>query len=120
MEDSFPTPNISEVLETLGESNVFSTLDTQNAYHCISIVEKSRFLTAFTTAFGLYQFVRLPFGLKNAGSAYCRLVSRLIEMLGVEGLLAYLDDLLLHTQDVDSHFKLLRLVLQAHRSLESN
>ena len=36
-------------------------------------------------------------------------------MLGVEGLLAYLDDLLLHTQDLDSHFKLLRLVLQAHR-----
>ena len=49
--------------------------------------------------FGLYQFWRLPFGLKNA---YCRLVSKLIEMLGVEGLLAYFDDLLLHTQDVDS------------------
>ena len=94
---------------------MFSTLEAQNAYHCISIEEKSRPLTAFTTAFGLYQFVRLPFGLKNAGAAYCRLVSRLIEMLGVEGLLAYLDDLLLHTQDVDSHFKLLRLVLQAHR-----
>ena len=36
-------------------------------------------------------------------------------MLGVEGLLAYLDDLLLYTQDVDSHLKLLRLVLKAHR-----
>ena len=120
VEDSFPTPNISEVLETLGESNVFSTLDAQNAYHCISIEEKSRPLTAFTTAFGLYQFVRLPFGLKNAGAAYCRLVSRLIEMLGVEGLLAYLDDLLLHTHYVDSHFKLLRLVLQAHGSLGLN
>ena len=80
-EDAFPTLNISEVLETFGESNVFSTLDAQNAYHCISIEEKSRPLTAFTTAFGLYQFVRLPFGLKNAGAAYCRLVSRLIEML---------------------------------------
>ena len=37
-------------------------------------------------------------------------------MLGVEGLLAYLDDLLLHTQDVESHVKLLRLVLEAHRA----
>ena len=115
IEDSFPTPNISEVLETLGESKVFSTLDAQNAYHCISIEKKSRPLTAFTTAFGLYQFVRLPFGLKNAGASYCRLVSKLIEMLGVEGLLAYLDDILLHTQDASSHLKLLRLVLQAHR-----
>ena len=37
-------------------------------------------------------------------------------MLGVEGLLAYLDDLLLHTQDVTSHMKLLKLVLEAHRA----
>ena len=36
----------------------------------------------------------------NAGASYCRLVSKLIEMLGVEGLLAYLDDLLLHTQEM--------------------
>ena len=57
VDDSFPTPNISEVLETLSESKVFSTLDAQNAYHCIS------------TAFGLYQFCHLPFGLKNAGAA---------------------------------------------------
>ena len=116
VDDSFPTPNISEALETLSESKVFSTLDAQNAYHCISIEEKSKPLTAFTTAFGLYQFCRLPFGLKNAGAAYCRLVSKLIDMLGVEGLLAYLDDLLLHTQDVESHVKLLRLVLEAHRA----
>ena len=106
--NSFPTPNIWDVLERLSESKVFSTLGAQNAYHCISIEEKSMPLTAFMTACGLYQFCRLPFGLKNknAGVSYCLLVSNLIE---------YLDDLLLHTQDVDSHLKLLRLVLQAHR-----
>ena len=49
VDDSFPTPNISEVLETLSESKVFSTLDAQNAYHCISIEEKSRPLTALLT-----------------------------------------------------------------------
>ena len=97
VDDSFPTPNISEVLETLSESKVFSTLDAQNAYHCISIEEKSRPLTAFTMAFGLYQFCHLLFGLKNAGAAYCRLVSKLIDMFGEERLFAYLDDLLLHT-----------------------
>ena len=69
--DSFPTPNISEVLEPLSESKVFSTLDTQNAYHCISIEEKSRPLRAFTTMFGLYQFCHFPFGLQNAGASYC-------------------------------------------------
>ena len=93
----------------MSESKVFSTLDAQNAYHCISIEEKTRPLTAFTTEFGLYQFCRLPFGFKNAGASYCLLVSKLIEMLGVEGLLAYLD-LILHTQDVESHLTFLMLV----------
>ena len=69
------------------------------------------------TTFGLYQFCCLSFGLKNAGASYWQLVSKLIEMLGVEGLLVNLDDLLLHTQDVDSHLKLLQLVLQAHREI---
>ena len=91
-------------------------VDAQNSYHCISIEEKSRPLTAFTTAFGLYQFCHLPFGLKNSGASYCRLVSKLIKMFDAEGLLAYLDDLLLHIQDMELHLKLLQLVLQAHRA----
>ena len=57
----------------------------------------------------------MPFGLKNAGAAYCRLVQRMIDMLGVEGVLAYLDDLLIHTDDLDTHLKLLELVFQAHQ-----
>ena len=57
----------------------------------------------------------MPFGLKNAGAAYCRLVQRMIDMLGVEGVLAYLDDLLIHTDDLETHLKLLQLVFQAHQ-----
>ena len=70
IDDSFPTPNISEVLEALDESKVFSTLDAQNTYHYISIEEISQPLTAFTMAFGLYQFCHLPFGLKNAAQTF--------------------------------------------------
>jgi len=113
--DSFPTPNISEILESLGTSKVFSSLDAAQAYHNIPIEKKSRPLTAFATAFGLFHFARLPFGLKNAGAAYCRLVQKMIDMLGVEGILAYLDDLLIHSRDAETHLGLLRLVFLAHR-----
>ena len=65
--------------------------------------------------FGLYQFARMPFGLKNAGAAYCRFIQRIIDMLGVEGVLAYLDDLLIHTTDLETHLRLLEIVFQAHR-----
>jgi len=56
------------------------------------------------------------FGFKNAEAAYCRLVQKLVHMLGVEGVLAYLTNILLQTNDVISHVKLLNLVFQAHRA----
>ena len=113
--DSFPCPNISDILSSLGKSTFFSTLDASSAYHAIPISPESRPITAFATVFGLFQFARMPFGLKNAGTAYCRFVQRMIDMLGVEGVLAYLDDLLIHTDDLETHLKLLEIVFQAHR-----
>ena len=59
---------------------------------------------------------RMLFGFKNAEAAYCRLVQKLVHMLGVEGVLAYLTDILLQTNDVISHVKSLNLVFQAHRA----
>ena len=53
--------------------------------------------------------------LKNAGAAYRRLVQGLADILGEEGVLAYLDDLLIHTDHPETHLKLLKLVFQAHR-----
>ena len=58
--DSFPTPNISEILNSLGKSRYFSTLDVSQAYHTIEVEESSRQITAFATTFGLYQFLRSP------------------------------------------------------------
>ena len=113
--NSFPTPNISEILNSLGKSRYFSCLDVSNTYHTIEIEESSRPITAFATFFGLYQFVRMPFGLKNAGASYCRFVQRFVDILGVPGIVAYLEDVLVHSADLDSHVNLLKLVFSAHK-----
>ena len=115
MTDCFLTPNIADILNSLSQSKVFSTLEASQASHAIPIESKSRPLTAFATAFGLYHFARMPFGLNNSKAAYCRLVQRMINISGVEGVLAYLDDLLIHTENLETHLKLLNLVFQAHR-----
>ena len=108
--DSFPTPNISEILNSLGKSKYFSTLDASQAYHTIEVEESSRPITAFVTTFGLNQFLRMPFGLRNAGASYFRFVQRLVDVLGVPGIAAYLDDVLGHSEDLDTHVNLFRLV----------
>ena len=113
--DSYPCLNISDILSSLGKSTFLSTLDASSAYNVIPVSLESRPITAFTTIFGLFQFAHMPFGLKIAGAAYFRLVQRMIDMLGVEGVLAYLDDLFIHTDNLETHLKLLDLVFQAQQ-----
>ena len=73
--DSFPTPNLSQVIESLAGSAIFSSLDAAQAFHNVQINEDSQQVTAFICMFGLFKFRRMPFGLKNAGAVYCRLVA---------------------------------------------
>ena len=64
---SYPLPSISENLEKMQGSRVFSTLDAAGAYHCVPVAPKTRLSLAFVTQFGLYTLKRMPIGASNAG-----------------------------------------------------
>merc|ERR1711923_373318 len=113
--DSFPVPSMNEVLMDLAGAEYFSSLDAAQAFHNIPVKKESQALTAFITAFGTFQFQRMPFGLKNAGAMYCRLVKQLLDQLKLEGRVsAYLDDILVHTKTKEEHLSALEKVLEAH------
>ena len=57
--DSFPMPDVTNVLSRLAGSRVFSSIDMAGAFHCISLTEESRPYTAFSAPDGLYQFTKL-------------------------------------------------------------
>ena len=61
-------------------------------------------------------FCRMPFGLKNAGAVYCRLVAKIMQDLGLQSVVHYLDNILIHTKGVDEHIDSLKAVLEAHRT----
>ena len=71
-------------------------------------------MTAFVCCFRLFEFQCMPFGLRNAGAAYCRLVQAFMDEINDPGLSAYLDDVILHTGDPDAHVDLLDQTLAAH------
>ncbi len=103
--DSYPLPRIQDNLERLRGAKVFSTLDAAGAYHVIPVEKKTRPLLAFTTPYGLWQFKRLPFGVKNAVSCYSRFMDTLVSRLRTESIIVYLDDIIVATKDEEEHLK---------------
>ena len=114
VKDGYPLPNIESNLHKLAGAKVFSSLDSAGAFHSLSISPESRDYTTFTSPFGTFRFKRMPFGLSNSPSAYCRLVQLALERLPPGFAVAYLDDILIYSNDEKDHLYHLGEILRIH------
>ena len=112
--DTYPLPSISQNIERLAGSRVFSALDTAAAYNCIPVAQESRPLLAFITHRGLFTYKRMPFGPKNSAAVYARFIENLLRKLNSGNVQAYLDDVLIHTGTLEEHLDVLERVLELH------
>ena len=92
--DSFPILVISDVLDSLGKSKYFSTVDCVSGFWRIPVRREDRPKTAFSTEYGHFEYKSMPFGLKGAPATFKRLMSTVLS--GMQGLkcLVYLDDII--------------------------
>ena len=113
IKDAYPLTNIQENLQKLKGAQIF-TIDACGAYHAIQIEEESRDCTAFISPFGTFHYIRMPFGLSNAGSVYSRMLDLALAHLPVEYWLSYLDDVLVYSMDTWDPLKHLKSIVEAH------
>lgn len=109
--DAYPMPNIWEITQEAAGKGYLSKLDCQWGFWNVPISEKSRQCTAFTTASGLYEFLVLPFGIKNSPGGFQRAMDRIFGHLFKRGVAIYIDDIVIFTVTFDEHLILLREIL---------
>lgn len=78
--------------------------------------ERSKDLTTFTSHFGLFRFLRMPFGLKNAPATFQRVMNIILSSVHWQFALVYLDDVIVFSKTLDEHFDHVRTVLRLLRN----
>lgn len=113
--DVYPLPRIDDILDKLGKAKYFSTLDLCSGYWQVELDENSRQKTAFTTHNGLFEFVRMPFGLCNAPATFQRLMQAVLAGLEWDICFDYIDDILIASRTFEDHLRHLRQVFDRLR-----
>ena len=105
------TPTLDELISNMKNSKVFSKIDLKNGYHKLVLSPKSRrYITAFSTHMGLYQYKRLAFGTSSAAEVFQHIISSLIN--DIPGARNISDDIIIYGRNEISHNKSLHAVLK--------
>lgn len=97
--ESFPIPRPEDVLDRLAKSKWFTTLDLTSGYYQVPIAEEHKKYLGIITDDGVYEFNRLPFGIKNAPAGFSRIMRKIFGEL--EGVETYIDDLTIHGETLE-------------------
>jgi hypothetical protein len=111
----YTLPRIDQIVDSIARCETLSFLDAYSGYHQIRMKESDQLATSFITPFGMYCYITMPFGLRNAGATYQRCMNHVFgEHIGrtVE---AYVDDIVVKTRkasdllsDLETTFKCLK------------
>ena len=102
-------PRVEDIFSKLGKAKFFTTPDLRSGYHHINLDQDAVKKTAFITPFGKYEYMKVPFGLAQAPAYFQNLMTKLLN--GLQFTLAYLDDVVIFSENEEQHLKQIQIVL---------
>jgi hypothetical protein len=109
------SPRIEDLFDQLRGASVFSKIDLRSGYHQLRIRPSDIPKTAFTTKYGLYEFMVMSFGLMNALAYFMYLMNSVFMDYLDKFVVVFIDDILIYSQNEQEHEEHLRKVLQRLR-----
>lgn len=101
--DTYPLPRMDECIDSLGDAVIFTTLDCNSGYWQIPVQPEDQDKTTFTSHYGTYRFLRLPFGLRNAPATFQRAIDIILSGVRWKTCLVYLDDVIVFSSCRKAH-----------------
>ena len=106
----WPMPKVEDIFSQLNGAKYFSTLDLRAGYHHIGLTADSIPKTAFTSPFGKYEYVKVPFGLAQAPAYFQELMTGVLKDLPFA--MAYLDDIIIYSSTPEEHLQHIKTVFE--------
>ena len=111
--DAYPLPHMQKTMESMVGTQHFSCMDLKSGFWQVKMADESRQYTAFTVgSMGVYEFLRMPYGLCNARGTFQCLMQNCLGELNLTYTLIYLDAMIVYSKMEEEHLVCLRAVLQ--------
>ena len=111
IKNKYPLPRIDILFDQLSKAKVFSKIDLRSGYHQIKIRPEDVPKTAFSTRYGLYEYLVMSFGLTNAPAHFMYLMNSVFMPELDKFVVVFIDDILVYSENEEDHVEHLRVVL---------
>jgi hypothetical protein len=115
IKNHYPLPLIQETLARLNKAKIYTKLNIIIIFNRIRITERQEYLIVFNIYYGLYETLVIPFGLSNIPATFQTRINKVLHLYLDVFCIAYIDDILVYSNDLTSHKQYVRLVVEVLR-----